>query len=62
MTARNLSLTLSLVLGLAAAGLGQIKVGDQGPSIEAKELINTKAKSYRDFRGKLLLVEYFAHW
>jgi hypothetical protein len=47
---------------LSASAFGQVAVGDMAPEVDAKELINTKAKSMKDFKGKLVLLEYFAHW
>ncbi|MCB9834058.1 MAG: hypothetical protein H6807_16475 [Planctomycetes bacterium] len=52
--------SLLLLLALSLNGLAQI--GETAPKIEADELINTKLKSTADLKGKLVLVEFFAHW
>ena len=56
-------LTLVLLACLGAPSLAQtVGVGDKMPKIQTEELVNTKLKSVSDFKGKLLLVEFFAYW
>ena len=52
---------LLCVLWLAAASFGQ-RVGGALPEGAISDLTNTEAKSLADFRGRLLLIEYFAYW
>ena len=60
---RNLSVLALLVLALAASTLSaQIAVGDQAPSIETKEILTGDVKSLREYRGSLILYDFFAHW
>ncbi len=60
---RRLVILAIVVAGLATpAAFGQLKVGDKAPSIKAKELLNTKIKSLDELKGRVILLEYFAHW
>ncbi len=56
-------LTLALLACLTATSFSQtLDVGDKMPKIPTEEIINSKLTSMRDFKGKLLLVEFFAYW
>lgn len=46
----------------AASAVDGIGVGDSAPSIGAKKLSNTKFRSLDQLKGRLILLEYYAHW
>ena len=49
-----------LAVGLAVNADAQ--VGKQLPDPELEDFANTKATSYEDFQGRLVLIEFFAYW
>lgn len=55
------ALLLSTLFGLTAAAL-PAQVGDPLPAAQLTGFSNTKAKSLKDFKGRLLLIEFFAYW
>ena len=60
---RNLSILVLLVLVLGASTLpAQIAVGDKAPIIEVKDILSDKVKNLKEFRGSLILYDFFAHW
>ena len=63
MTKNRVPMIFALLLAMTAMSFAQgLQVGDKFPKIPTEELINTKMKAAKDFKGKLLLVEFFAHW
>ncbi|HIG87129.1 MAG TPA: hypothetical protein EYQ25_08805 [Planctomycetes bacterium] len=38
------------------------KVGDKLPAVVLEGLAQTEATSYEEFTGRLVLLEFFAHW
>ncbi len=52
--------TTLLVLALSLNGLAQI--GEKAPQVDADEIINGNYKKTSELKGKLVLVEFFAHW
>lgn len=63
MLRNRLPLTLALMVMLCATIFGQeLQVGDKMPKIPTEEIINSKLTKAQDFKGKLLMVEFFAHW
>ncbi len=61
MTGNKTLLTLMVLACLGATSVAQ-EVGDKMPKIQTEEFTNTKIKSVGDFKGKLMLVEFFAFW
>ena len=49
---------LFAVLALAVPALA----GGQLPPVEAEGFAQTKAKSFDDFAGRAVLIEFFAYW
>ena len=63
MMKNKIALTLALLLAFAASGVAQeLQIGDKFPKIPTEEMTNTKYKAAADLKGKLVLVEFFAHW
>ncbi len=58
----------ALVLGIAAyaapAAIAQDSAGGgaKAPPIELVDFAQTKAKSFEDYAGRLVLIEFFAYW
>ena len=60
---RNLSVLALLVLALVASALpAQVAVGDKAPSIETKDILTGDVKSLKEYKGSLILYDFFAHW
>lgn len=59
MLRRLLALPLSLGLALAAAAQS---VGSRIPKVELEGYGQTGAKSFDDFFGRAVLIEFFAYW
>ena len=55
------TLLLSALLGLTATAVSA-QVGEPLPAAELTDFTNTRAKSLKDFKGRLLLIEFFAYW
>jgi hypothetical protein len=53
------ALALSLPLGGALAAQG---VGTKLPPLELEDFTQTAAKSFEDYFGRAVLIEFFAHW
>lgn len=51
---------LALALALAAGAAGQ--VGSPMPPADIQDFAGVEATSIEDFKGRLLLIEFFAHW
>ncbi len=47
---------------LATAAPGTAQRGDPLPQVELEGFSQTPATSLDDYRGRLLLLEYFAYW
>lgn len=60
MNARR-TLLLGALLGLTAAAI-PAQVGKPLPKSKLTDFAQTRAKSLEDFKGRLLLVEFFAYW
>lgn len=60
MNARR-TLFLGALLGLTAAAL-PAQVGKPLPKAKLVDFAQTRATSLQDFKGRLLLVEFFAYW
>jgi hypothetical protein len=59
------ALTLAAVLGssIFVPALAQDMVGDEAPDAAIKEwVVGNACKSFKDLRGKAILVEFFATW
>ena len=50
---------LGAALTLTAPGAG---VGDQLPAPELESMKQTEAKSFDDFVGRVVLIEFFEYW
>lgn len=62
MSPRSL-LSVSLVLGaLAMPATAQSVGGGLPPKVELEDFGLTPAKSYDDFMGRAVLIEFFAYW
>jgi hypothetical protein len=65
---RRLAMRLTAILALAlAASLGQMAaaqdVGTRLPEeLELEDFSATKARSFGDFYGRAVLIEFFAYW
>ena len=55
------TLLLGALLGLTTAAL-PAQVGKPLPEAKLTDFAQTRAKSLKDFKGRLLLVEFFAYW
>jgi len=54
---------LPLAAGLVApASLAQGVGGQMPAKVELEDFAQTKAKSYDDFAGRAVLIEFFAYW
>ena len=53
---------IPLALAWAGGWSSAQTVGTQLPSVELEEFSLTKAKSFDDFLGRAVLLEFFAHW
>ena len=69
MTSKLLLAAPALLLGAAAAlsrpaplSLAQCGVGDLLPPVELEDFTLTEAKSFDDYLGRTVLVEFFAYW
>ncbi len=58
---RNLILAGVTSLVLASSAQAD-KVGQQLPPVLLEGLSQTKAESYEEFTGRLVLIEFFAYW
>ncbi len=56
--------TLLALLAVAALGLltPTAPAGGQLPPVELEGFAQTKAKSFDDFTGRAVLIEFFAYW
>jgi hypothetical protein len=50
-------IALGLVTAVPAQG-----VGSKVPALELEDFAQTPAKSYEDFLGRAVLIEFFAYW
>ena len=55
------TLLLGALLGLTATAL-PAQAGKPLPKAQLTDFAQTRAKSLDDFKGRLLLVEFFAYW
>jgi hypothetical protein len=58
---------IALALGIGLAALGGAPAAAQGvgskvPAIELEGFSQTPAKSYDDYLGRAVLLEFFAYW
>lgn len=51
-----------LVGALAVPADAQLGVGDRLPAIALEDFANTSAKTFKDFAGRAVLLEFFAYW
>jgi hypothetical protein len=58
---RKLFLAGLATLSLAASASAD-KVGQELPEFQLEGLSQTPAKSYDEFTGRLVLIEFFAYW
>jgi hypothetical protein len=56
-----IGLTLPALALCAAPALAQ-GVGSKMPAVELEDYSQTPAKSYDDFLGRAVLIEFFAYW
>ena len=57
------SLYVLVVLGLGVGLLpAQVAVGDKAPKIDADEILSANVKSLKEYDGRLILYDFFAHW
>ncbi len=54
-------LALAAVLAMLALA-APVPAGGQLPPVEAEGFAQTKAKSFDDFAGRAVLIEFFAYW
>lgn len=60
---RPLSALLAAPLLLAAfAVAAPAQIGELLPEIELEDFGNTEAEELADYRGRAILIEFFAHW
>jgi hypothetical protein len=52
---------ISLVL-LAQSLPAQLSEGDKAPEFAIKEALNQAPASFQEFRGKVLMLDFFATW
>jgi len=52
----------ALVLGLLATPALAQGVGSKVPAVELEDFTQTPAKSFEDFQGRAVLIEFFAFW
>ena len=52
----------ALALCALAATAGGQGAGSKLPPVELEEFARTQAKSFDDYFGRAVLVEFFAHW
>ena len=57
-----LALVGLLVFGLASKGSSGVEVGDEAPSTELPRLDDGKSESLADYRGRWVLVNFWASW
>lgn len=55
-------LGVGLVLLAAAPLCAQPGEGDKAPEFEIKEALNKAPNRFQEFRGKVLLLDFFATW
>ena len=55
------ALLLGALIGLSASAV-PAQVGKPLPAAEVTDFVNTPAKDLKDFKGRLLLIEFFAYW
>ncbi len=55
------ALLLSALIGLSAAAI-PAQVGKPLPDAELTGFAQTRARNLKDFKGRLLLIEFFAYW
>lgn len=55
-------LSAALVLTALALPLRPAHAGGQLPPVEVEGFAQTKAKSFEDFAGRAVLIEFFAYW
>jgi hypothetical protein len=59
---RNRTLLLAVAIGALALPTFAGNVGNPLPRPELEGLAQTKAKSFDDFLGRAVLIEFFAYW
>ena len=62
MNSRLLSKTLLLMLIVFPFGVSAISVGDTVPSFKARTIDGSKSVSLDEYRGKVVLVDFWASW
>lgn len=55
------ALLLGALIGFSASAV-PAQVGKPLPAAEVTDFVNTQAKDLKDFKGRLLLIEFFAYW
>lgn len=55
-------LALPILLGGLALPAAAQGIGSKLPKLELADLSQTTAKSYEDFQGRTVLIEFFAYW
>ena len=58
---KHLMLAPLFVLALAALAHAQVKTGDPAPNFEG-DLIHSDAKGLSDFKGQVVLVDFWRTW
>ncbi len=63
MDIRKIAPVTGMGLLLVAATLpAQVGKGDTAPAFEIKEALNQAPDNYQEFRGKVLMLDFFATW
>lgn len=58
----NLSLALLCAAALAAHGTAQVTEGAKAPEFEIADARSTGLDDFKAFRGKVLMLDFFATW
>ncbi len=62
MDTRTTARLAGIGLALAAALPAQVGMGDTAPEFEFKAALNQAPGTFQEFRGKVLLLDFFATW
>lgn len=62
MTKRVSAASIAALAWTAALAPAQVPVGSQAPEFSVQNSFNDAPASFADFRGKLVMIEFFATW
>ena len=58
----NRFLALPVLIGALALPAASQGIGSTLPKLDMSDFAQTKAKSFEDFQGRAVLIEFFAYW